>query len=259
LLNNSELGVGSVPSFDEIYHHLILGIFYDIVKHWLTYAVGVGAIHLILKFVFEKIKTNREVIVLWCGLFILFSVSGSVLGARQQEPNLLPGIQSVVTGGINSDKDTVAVLEMTIMNIGSMQSIAKNWSIEATINGTKYSGLLSSMADTFTFNLLDRTKPDAPHDALTYHKEDQIMSKGMTPTQPGGITPGILFVIFEGIEPGIFKGGAEFTVTFEDVFSKKYAAAIRSNAKRPERITTTPGLHTDMMCPVPSGALPKVN
>jgi hypothetical protein len=79
----------------------------------------------------------------------------------------------------------------------------------------------------------------------------------MSPIQPGGITPGILYVVFKNIDANIFKSGADVTVNYEDVFSTSGIATIKVTG-RVEPIGTPPGLHTNMVCPAPPGGLSKL-
>jgi hypothetical protein len=85
------------------------------------------------------------------------------------------------------------------------------------------------MPKTFTFNEIPNVNKYQP-ESITYHSEDNIIEKGLTPIQVGGLLPGILFVGFQNIDPSLFKGGADFIVTYEDVLSKPYSMSIRSSA-----------------------------
>jgi hypothetical protein len=73
----------------------------------------------------------------------------------------------------------------------------------------------------------------------------------------GAILPGILFVVFQNVDESVFRSGADFKITFEDVLSKQYSMTISSSGKM-DNVTTFPGVHTDMVCPVPPGGIPKL-
>jgi hypothetical protein len=100
----------------------------------------------------DKLKNKKDVIVLWGGMFVLFSVLGLAFSSKPQQPQLAGTIQTVVVGPANKNNDTVAVITMNVMNAGTMQSIVKNWKVTATINGNNYDGLFGMMPQTVSFN-----------------------------------------------------------------------------------------------------------
>jgi hypothetical protein len=238
-----------MPSSNDVLTHFGLSLLYELTRHWFLYLVMIATSNVLISRIWGRIKSLKDIAVFWCCAFLLLASAVTLLGSRPQEPNLVGGIQTIATGEINNDKDTVAAIEMTILNTGGTQSIAQNWKIDAKINGAQYAGTLASMPDTFTFDFTDKTTPNTPQNAITYHKEDLLPTKTMQPIQQGAVTPGVLFVIFEGIPGETFMRGADFVVTFEDAYSNKYTATGASSAKRSDRIATMPGLHTEYGLP----------
>ena len=180
-------------------------------------------------------------------LVILF-----VMGPREQHPQFVGAIPSLLSAALG-ERDTVAVMSMSILNTGNMQSIVKNLSVEAQVNGTKYEGKFSTAPKQMTFNLPD-LGPASPS-ALKYVSEDDLLVKATSPIQPGAVMVGTLYVIFEGVPGDTFKSGADFTVNYQDAFSHPYAATIKSTAKMAVA-GVLPGLHTEMVCRPPGGKLP---
>jgi hypothetical protein len=224
---------------------------YIVVPLLMTTAVG-G----VLRFAFDKLKESKQIIAFSVGSFLLF-LTLVVLVARPRQPELNGGIQSVIAGEMpGTDKSTVAIFTINITNTGSMQTIVKSWKVEASVNGRKYEAVFPSMPAKFTFNNIPRTSPNQP-ESLTYKSEDNILEKSLLPLQVGAILPGVLFVVFENVDSSIFKAGADYKITFQDVLSKEYTMLASSSGKM-DNITTFPGVHTEMVCPLPPGGIPKL-
>ena len=101
--------------------------------------------------------------------------------------------------------------------------------------------------------------PTSTDNSIVYKHEDQITNKSIdAPVQPGASVSGTLFVIFEGIKPDAFNNGAEFLVTFSDAFGNKFAAPAKLSAQQAARLSTIPGLHTEMQCKAPPALLDKL-
>lgn len=240
-----------MPSFSDLITTLVENVVYDVVKNWLFIFIALAASNALLAVVFQKIKTKKEIIAWWgCGFVLMLAVM-QLLGTKSQEPNLGGNIQQIQAGGINNDQDTVAIITVNIMNAGNMQSIIKNWNVEAEVNGNKYSGTFTVMPDTFFFSEPRSSDPSNPT-KIIYKKEDDILDKSINPIQSGGSMPGILFVVFPRIPPETFKYGAKFIVSYEDILSKKYTLEISSTAQTTPNVMATPGLHTGAVCPVPA-------
>jgi hypothetical protein len=204
----------------------------------------------VLKKAFHKLDELKETLYFAIGVFGAVCILFYSIGSSENKPTLVGTLQGVNYGPWRDGHDTVAVLEVAIINSGSMQTVAKTWDAEALIGGVKYQANLVSMPEsTFTFNF-----NNLPGSSITYHAEDQIAQK-TNPVQQGGLLSGILFVVFPGVQSSTFRGGAYFTVTFEDVFSRKYTATAAVTAQEATRISTTPGLHTQMVCPAPAELL----
>ena len=184
----------------ELVHIITDGVTYDLAKHLAGSIVVTLAITFIGKMTLKKLSKWKETVYFASAVFVAVLTILLFISPIHQGPQLAGGIQSVVTGGQNNDRDTIAVITMSIMNAGSMQTITKNWNVEALINGRKYNPSFILPAPTnFTFNMPDVTGsvPNAVA-AMTYHGQDNLLQKAMSPIQPGGIVAGVLFVIFQG-------------------------------------------------------------
>ena len=205
----------------------------------------------VLRFAFNKLKKGKEIIAFGVGCFLLF-LTLIVLFARPQQPELSGGIQSVITGQApGSERDIVAFFTINIINTGSMQTIVKSWKVEASSNGRKYDAVFSKMPPTFTFNNIPRSSP-MQAESVTFKGEDDILEKALVPLQVGAIMHGVLFVLFQNVDSSVFKAGVDYKITFEDVFSKQYSMSLSSTGKM-DNLATFPGVHTDMVCPLPPG------
>jgi hypothetical protein len=236
---------------------VIEGITFDIIKRLVGSIIVTLMLTFIAKMIFKKLSKMRETIYFASAMFVAIFTTLLLANPLSQGPNFAGGIQQVMTGPFNNDHDTIGVITMSLVNTGSMQSIAKNWTAEAVINGRKYTpSFLFPAPKNITFTGLERGGANAPT-AMTFHSEDSILEKSTSPIQPGALMTGVLFIFFQNVEPSVFKTGADFTVNYEDVFSKKYASTMKTTAKF-ESVGTFPGLHTDMVCPIPPGGLPKL-
>jgi hypothetical protein len=210
----------------------------------------------VLRFAFNKLNEGKQIISFGIGSFLLF-VLLMVIVARPQQPELNGGIQGIVAGkSPGSDRDVAAIFTINITNTGSMQTIVKSWKVEATANGRKYEAVFPPMPKTFTFNNIPHINENQP-ESITYKVEDNILEKSLVPLQVGAIMPGILFVVFQNVDESVFRSGADYKITFEDVLSKQYSMTIASSGKM-DNITTFPGVHTDLVCKVPPGGVPKL-
>lgn len=236
----------------DIFRIIVEGAFYDIVKYLVAPLAVTAAIGVILRVVFGKLQAAKEIIIFSVCAFCAVAMVFWVVGARSQQPNLVGGIQSVMTGSPDG-RNSFSVLTMAILNTGNMQSIVKNESVEATIGGVKYQGRFIPQPKDFTYTA-PHISPSSPT-ALIYHGEDDLLSKAIYPIQAGSIMMGTLYVMFDNVSPEAFKAGADFAVTYEDIFSKSYVATIKSTAQMVD-IGTIPGLHTDLICKPLDGKLP---
>ena len=210
----------------------------------------------VLRFAFNKLKKGKEIIAFGVGTTLLFAAVIAIAG-HQDQPKLNGTIQNVVSGQVpGSDRDTLAFFTVNITNTGSMQTIVKNWKVVARKDGRAYVASFPQMPPTFTFNNIPRTSPNQP-ESVTFKGEDNVLEKSLVPIQIGSIVTGIIFVVFENVDSSVFKSGADYQVTFEDVFSKDYSMSILSSGKI-DLVSTYPGVHTELVCPVPPGGLPKL-
>jgi len=172
-------------SLSDIITSIVTGIIYDFGKHWLLYFLAIGSINLLLRYFTSLIKTNKDVLVLWVSMLVLLSATTYLVGSKPQEANLLASVSRVTTGASDDPKSTIAALEMTVVNNGTMQSIAGNWAVSASINGVKYDASIVEMPSRFTFAL---TMPPANGpNAITYHKEDALPQKQCPPYRQAGL------------------------------------------------------------------------
>lgn len=236
---------------DGLFHTILDGITYDLAKRLVWEVVMLGAANIFVAAVFKRLKQRREIFIYWVSGLVILTGLFQIIGSRPQEPDFKAGIAGLQVGGA-SGHSSIAVITMTIINAGTMQSIVKNWHIEATVAGTVYKPTFSSpMPEVVSFDTSGRG-PSVPN-LVNYHvKQDDIVEKTIIPLQPGALVSGTLYVIFPNLDSSVFSQGGEFTVTFEDVFSKKYAATNKIVPKiEPGSIKVIPGLHTEAICPVP--------
>jgi hypothetical protein len=244
-------------TLDHLWQIIIEGATFELIKRVVGSIIVTLALTYIGAKVFKKISRLREMLYFASAMFIAIFTILLLANPLSQGPNFAGAVQQILTGGQNNDHDTVAVITMSIVNSGSMQSVAKNWTVETSANGRKYTpSFLVPAPKNFTFTGLERGGPNSPS-AMTFHGEDSILEKSMLPIQPGALVAGVLFVFFQNVDPSAFKSGADFTVNYEDVFSKRYAAPFKTTAKF-DAVATFPGLHTDLACPIPPGGLPKL-
>jgi len=98
------------------------------------------------------------------------------------------------------------------------------------------------------FSSAEQVIPGTPS-GIVYHGDDDLLDKTAFPIPAGGLAKGILFVLFRGVAPDVFKAGADYTISYEDALSRKYNAYITSTAQSgPVPVST--GIHADLMCPV---------
>jgi hypothetical protein len=173
----------------------------------------------------------------------------------KDRPQLAGSVQQITAGGYNNGHDTIAVVTIGVQNSGSMQSIAKNWSLTAKIGDNSYEGsFIIPPPKAFTFTLTEteiKENSASNPTGITYQGADNILDKVINPIPPGGLTEGLLFVQFRGVAPTVFATGASYTVAFEDVFDRKYSIPFSSSAKKGPFMMVS-GLHSDLVCPAPS-------
>jgi hypothetical protein len=234
------------------------GLVYDALKSFVGPIIVTGVIAFGMRKYFDKLKTWKEVAYFSLACFIAVFVLMNMNNAKTSAPQLAGSIQTVILGPVSpSDPhDTVAVLTMSIVNTGTMQSAAMGWHVQASVNGSKYdANLLNPIPPTFTFTMPNHGASTPV--AMIYHSEDNLVDKTVTPIQPGALVTGVLFVIFKGVDADVFKEGASYIVSYQDVFSRKYEIPGKTNAKF--SVGTAPGLHTNAVCPIPPGGFPKAN
>jgi hypothetical protein len=241
-------------SIGDYVNTIVDGITYDVTRTLLVPAIVTVSGTIIMRTIFQKLKPWKEMasFVLWT--FIALVTVFYFIGSRPSEPRLVGSVTAAVTGGTNNGKDTMAIITMNIINAGTMQSIVKGWQVSAIINGNKYDGSLAQMPKDVRL-LMPDLGIDSPSE-LIYHSDDDILIKTISAIQPGSMVPGTIFVIFKGVDPNVMKAGADIIVSYEDVFSKGYTTTVRITA-RSSVLGVTAGLHTDMVCRIPPGGVPK--
>ena len=204
-------------------HIIVDGITYDLLKQIFGALIVSTAATFIAKR-FKLFESSREILYVFSALFIAVFALIFLIAPRTQGPQLAGSAQTVLAGGINpvdQDQDTIAVIAMTILNSGSMQSVAKNWNVRAIIDSKTYDGaFLIPAPKEFRFNATSK-EPGRPT-GIIYHGDDSLIEKTMNPIATGGMVAGDLFVAFRGVPPSTFSRGADFVVTYEDALSRKY-------------------------------------
>jgi len=239
----------------EIYRSVVDGTIYEVVRY-LFGPVVVTAVFAVLGAHLEWFKGLRQLFFVSIGVFVVALTCFSIFSPRPQSPQLAGTIESAISGPLNDNKDTVSVFVVDIINSGTMQSIVKNWTVTATINSRNYQGAFVVPAPaSFTFTMSDH-EPNTPA-GVTYHGDENLLDKTSFPIPAGGLTKGVLFVLFRGVSPDVFKVGADYTISYEDALSKKYSAYITATAQTGP-VPFTSGIHAELMCPVtpPNSASP---
>jgi hypothetical protein len=232
---------------------LAAGIFLNYILVPLVMTTALGAI---LRAAFGKLKERREAIAFGIAAFVLFLSLIYAVGTRPQEPHLTGAVQQVITGNGPTERDTIVVVTMNVINTGTMQTIVKNWHVTAEVNGRKYEAVFVPMPETFTFSNIPTATPGQP-DSLTFHNSDNLLETSLHPIQVGALLPGVLFVMFQNVDRSIFKSGVDYTITFEDVLSRSYFAQLKTTASV-GNVGLVPGIKMDATCPVPAAGLPKL-
>ncbi len=239
---------------------ILSGVAYDVLKFLFFAGLASGATTIIAKKFLNIFESKKDVLFFSSLVFCVLFVGFLMFAPRSQTPSLSAGIETVTTGTPDNPSVknvTFAIFSMTIMNSGSMQTIAKSWSVEAKIFGKNYSGAFLTQPPR---NFAMKTANPGPGEVLgiVFHSEDSLINKSLTPIQPGGLANGVLYVVFEGIDPQLLKGGVEYTVHFQDVFSRKYEASIPTSAVSAS-FAVSPGLHSELVCPIPPSNPPVRN
>jgi hypothetical protein len=214
------------------------------------------ALGAILKGVFNRLKVRKEIYIYSASSFVLFMALVYAVGTPAAKPQLSGIIGSVVTGNAGTDRDTIVVIAANIINTGTMQTIVKNWRVSVRANGHEYQAVFPQMPDNLTFNNIPNISPNQPT-SITYHKSDNVLEKSLTPIQSGSILTGLLFAVFQNVDSSVFKAGAEYTISYEDVFSRSYTMQIATTGSM-NVIGVTPGIKAEMVCQLPPGGLPKI-
>lgn len=233
------------------YDALVGGAAYELVRLYVMGPLIVAALgSAVLKMAFNKLQEKKQLFVFFGGCFASLVILFAFLAPRPNEPNLIGAIEGVFTGTLpTTDNDVVAVFEVGIANTGGMQSVVKQWGVVAEVNGVRYTGAFIPMPSNFTFNHIPAINEDQP-EAVTFKRDDNLLEKGLFPIQPGAFLRGILFVAFRNVNPTVFKGIVDYTVSYQDVLSKQYSMPIKATGQI-GTVPMMPGLHTEMACRVP--------
>jgi hypothetical protein len=244
-----------MPDWKEIYSSTIDGAIYDLIKYLFAPIVMSGVFALVGQYL-EWFKNFRQLLLVSAAVFVISLMCFSIFAPRSQSPQLAGTIESVLMGPMNDGKDTIAVFVVNVVNSGTMQSIIKNWSITSTINSRTYAGaLLVPPPPAFTFTSQDKNVPSGTASSITYHGDDDLLAKTNVPIPAGGLTKGVLFILFRGVSSDVFKTGADFTIGYEDALSKRYSVYITSTAQAAP-IPVSSGIHAELMCPISPPSAP---
>lgn len=245
------------------FENVLGGIAYDLIKYYALGPLIVAVLGTtILRYAFQKLHERREQIVFFVGTFAVFVVLFFFIGIKPQQPNLIGSIQQVAAGQTTADgRDTIAIITIGIVNTGGMQSIVKQWHVQAKSQGNIYEGIIVPMQKDFTFNNIPKITEDQP-ESVTYKAQDDIVPKGLSPIQTGAFLQGIVFALFRNVDASVFKGPMEYEVSYEDALSHKYIMPAKYTGQMGV-VPATPGLHTEAVCrqgswPAPdaTGSLP---
>ncbi|KJC35880.1 hypothetical protein UP09_32430 [Bradyrhizobium sp. LTSP885] len=239
--------------FSHVSASIVGGFILNYVLGPLVMTTAVGAI---LRVAFNKLKQRKQIIGFGVGSFVLFTTMIYFMGTRTPQPELAGTVTSLFSGVTTDDRTTPIVIALNVINTGSMQTIVKSWRVTMKANGQTYDAVFLPMPPSFTFNNIPNVAKGQPT-AITFHGSDNILEKSLTPVQSGSIVSGVLFAAFQNVDGSIFKGVAEYTVTYEDVLSRTYSASIRSTGSI-SPVTIMPGIHVEATCPVPPEGLPKL-
>jgi hypothetical protein len=239
------------------FDNLVGGVAYDLFKYYVLGPLIVAILGTtILRYAFQKLHERREQLVFFVGTFAVFVVLFFFIGTKPQQPNLIGSIQQVAAGQFpTSDRDTVAIFTIGIVNTGGMQSIVKQWRVQARSQGNVYEGIIVAMQKNFTFNNIPKISEEQP-ESVTYKAEDDIVQKGLSPIQTGAFLQGIVFAMFRNVDAGVFKGPMEYEVSYEDALSHKYIIPVKYSGQM-GIFPATPGLHTEAVCRQASWVPPK--
>jgi len=235
----------SISTFAQV---IIDGIQYDFTKYIVGPLIVTAAGSIILKRVFHKLQDRKEQVHFWIASFVALCTLFYFIGSTIQKPVLVGSIQTAQTGNAPNVHGTLAVISMSVINTGTMQSIVRNWKVEAKIGSNTYAATFPLIKVPVVFSD-PRNKTGNPTVGIMYHPEDNILNK-LEPVQPGGVLTGVIFAQFENLDKDVFMQGADITVTFEDVYSNKYAAAVKTTPEA-KPVGIAPGAHTDLVCRAP--------
>jgi hypothetical protein len=241
-----------MPSLGQI---VAEGILYDIIKWFLASVVIGSGLTFIAGKILKRLEDRKEALVFFSVSFVMIFVLIFVMAPRSQGPQFGGNIQTITAGGYNGDHDSIAVISLDVLNSGSMQSIAKNWRVKAKIGDNVYDGMfVAPPPKSVTFNMsandIRDSDPLSPT-GITFHGDDNILDRAINPIASGGQLEGLLFVLFRGISPTTFKTGANYTVSFEDVYGREYDFSLATSAKLGQ-FAAVSGIHSDLICRAPA-------
>jgi hypothetical protein len=176
------------------------GATYDVVKFLIGAFLLSSGIPFVTSRIFKAVSGLKDILMFGGIVFASILVAFYVLAPRALEPNFVGGVNSIVAGPINGERDTIAIVTISVINSGATQSIIKRWSVEAVVDGQSYNGsFLIPAPKEFRFDN-PKSSTDAPI-GIIYKGEDDIIQKAMTPIQQGGMVTGLLFVVFKDVPP----------------------------------------------------------
>jgi hypothetical protein len=159
----------------DLPHIIFEGLVYDFVKFVFGPLLVTAGATFILRRIFRKLEGWKDILYFAGTVFVLLVFIFAIFVPKTEGPKLAGGIHNLISGGFNNGRDTIAVMTVTVMNAGSMQTIVKGWDVEVTLAGKQYQGsLLVPAPKEFKFTLPD-SEPNAPT-AITNHGEDSIVS-----------------------------------------------------------------------------------
>jgi hypothetical protein len=141
---------------------------------------------------------------------------------RAEGPNLEGNVIYTFLGQSDIDGRMAPgiIIFAAITNIGSVQTIAINFSVSVKKDRSIYEGAVLGVTKAFTVHPIPGQSTGKP---VRYQAKDALYNKAATPIPTGGIVYGYLMVAFKNISDySVLKGGYEVHWKFNDAFSNQY-------------------------------------
>jgi len=252
-MDASPVGRVESVSVGDVVNTVIDGLTYDAVKYLVGPALVTVAASIVMTTVLKKLTAWKEFITFVAWTFVAVATLFYLIGSTTPRPRFAGGIRNVVVLDTGNTHNSAVLITVSILNTGTMQSITKGWSVTVSKNGVIYHGFELPLTHDIPVEV--PAHGDVYPMSMTYHADDNMLTKSVVPVPSGAGVAGILYVGFADLDVSFFKSDVDVTVTYEDVFSTKYTSTLRMTASF-GTVTVVPGLHTDMVCRFPAGQIP---